>query len=446
MNSAGEETVSGLALEKPVVSPLGAIAAVTVGNALEFYDFLTYSFFAIQIGHAFFPSESAYGSLMLSLATFAAGFVTRPLGGIVIGSISDRAGRKAGMMLSFTLMGGAVAAMALIPPYARIGITAPVLVVLTRMVMGFALGGEVGPTTAYLLESAPVENRGLMAAWQGASQMIAAIAGGLVGFVLSRTLRPEALDSYGWRIAFLLGAVTVPFGLWIRSRLPETLEVLEEAAAFVSKAPTRLGAALDCRRIMVLGLLVMASNTISTYGRIYMTTFAQATLHMAMGPAFAVAAFGNLVAFAGYLLGGALSDRIGRRPVMIWPGLAVILIIYPVFIWMVGSRSTLALLAGTGLLSLPLGMMAGAFYAAFAESLPKSIRGGAFGTLYAVSIAAFGGTCQLVMTWLIHITGNPMAVAWYLLAAAGVGLVAVLMFPESAPVSRRLNPHSPSVR
>ena len=427
-----------LAPGKPALSPRRAIAAATIGNALEFYDFLTYSFFAIQIGHAFFPTKSAYGSLMLSLATFAAGFATRPIGGLVIGSFSDRAGRKAGMMLSFTLMGGAVVAMALIPSYSMIGIAAPVLVVLTRMVMGFSLGGEVGPTTAYLLESAPLEKRGLMVAWQGASQMIAAIAGGLAGLILSRLLKPAALDSYGWRIAFLLGAVTVPFGLWIRRGLPETLHVVEDARGANSKAATRLGAVREHWRMIGLALVVCGYGTIGTYVRQYMTTFAQSTLHMAPAPAFAVAVVSNLAALLGFLLGGAWSDRIGRHPVMVWPGLIALLLIYPVFAWIIAVRSPLALIAGSSVLALASSIAAAGFYAALLESLPKSIRCGALGTIYAVSIATFGGTCQLVVTWLIHVTGNPMAPAWYLLVASICGLTAMWQIPESAPARARL--------
>src|SRR5579864_3899701 len=199
------------------------IAAATVGNALEFYDFITYAFFAIQIGHSFFPNTSAYANLMLSLATFGAGFLTRPIGGIVIGSYADRVGRRPAMILSFTLMGAAIIAMALIPSYARIGIAAPILAVLARMVQGFSLGGEVGPTTAYLLESAPVHRRGFVVAWQAASQAIAATLAGLVGLILAATLSASALSDYGWRIAFLLGAITLPVGLWMRRGLPETL-------------------------------------------------------------------------------------------------------------------------------------------------------------------------------------------------------------------------------
>jgi MFS family permease len=344
------------------------------------------------------------------------------------------------MMLSFTLMGAAIVTMALIPPYSMIGIAAPVLVIATRMVMGFSLGGEVGPTTAYLLESAPPEKRGLMVAWQGASQVIAATAGGLAGFILARVLSPGALDSYGWRIAFLLGAVTVPFGLWVRRALPETLHVAEAAPSAVSRAATRLGAARASRRIIGLGLVVLAAGTISTYVTQYMTTFAQATLHMAPGPAFAVAIVSNLAGLAGVLLGGWLSDRIGRRPVMIWPNLAKLLLTYPVFAWIVGVRSPLALLTGIGALSFVGSMANGAFFAALTESLPKLIRGGVFGTVYAVAIAAFGGTCQLVITWLIHVTGNPMAPGWYLLVATGAGQIAMRMTPESAPARVRISP------
>src|SRR5580704_15107026 len=162
--------------------------AVTIGNMLEFYDFITYSFFAIQIGHTFFPSDSQFASLMLSLATFGAGFVTRPIGGLVIGSYSDRAGRRPAMILSFAMMGSAIIVLALTPSYATIGIAAPIIVIVARMVQGFSLGGEVGPTTAYLMEAAPPNRRGLAVSWQPASQEIAATIGALVGVVLTRSM------------------------------------------------------------------------------------------------------------------------------------------------------------------------------------------------------------------------------------------------------------------
>ena len=163
-----------------------AAFAATIGNMLEFYDFITYSFFAIQIGHTFFPAQNEYGSLMLSLATFGAGFLTRPIGGIVLGIYSDRVGRRPAMLLSFALMGGAILVLALTPSYAAIGLAAPIIIIIARMVQGFALGGEVGPTTAYLMEVASPERRALVVSWQPTSQGIAAAAGALVGVILSR--------------------------------------------------------------------------------------------------------------------------------------------------------------------------------------------------------------------------------------------------------------------
>ncbi len=410
-----------------------SIVAATIGNALEFYDFITYAFFAIQIGHAFFPKTTAYGSLMLSLATFGAGFITRPIGGIVIGAYSDRVGRRPAMMLSFTLMGCALIAIAIIPTYAQIGVFAPILAILARMVQGFSLGGEVGPTTAYLLESAPLKLRGLAVSWQGASQGIAATTAGFVGFLLAAYLAPAALDSYGWRIAFLLGSVTLPFGLWIRNRLPETLHDEEQHTVLVSKAETGLGAVRENYRIIVLGLLVLASGTISTYVFDYLTTFAQSTLHLKPTVAFAAATLLNLSGVVAVLCGGWLSDRIGRKPVMVVPNLCYLVLIYPVFLWIVQSRSATALLVGAAGLAAVSTISTGAFYAALSETLPKRIRGGAFATIYATSIALFGGTTQLVITWLIHVTHNPMAPAWYMLVATSIGTIAMMLIVESSP-------------
>ena len=415
-----------------------AIAAATVGNALEFYDFVTYTFFAIQIGHAFFPSGNAYSSLMLSLATFGAGFLTRPIGGVVIGAFSDRVGRRPAMMFSFTLMGVAIVGMALIPTYAKIGIAAPILAVLARMAQGFSLGGEVGPTTAYLLESAPVKSRGLAVSWQGASQGFAATAGCAIGFMLSMVMAPGPLDAYGWRIAFLLGALTIPFGLWVRRGLPETLHTREVATAATETSDTTAGLARDNSRIIILALVVLGSGTISTYTFNYMTTFAQGTLHMAPGVSFLAQALGNLVGVAGVLLGGGLSDRFGRRPLMIWPNLASLIIIMPIYIWIVQSHSGLALVGGSILLGFVGSISTGAFYPAFAESLPKRIRGGTFAVAYAGAIALFGGTTQLVLTLLIHLTGSSYAPAGYLMFTGVIGQIAIMMIVESAPVKARL--------
>jgi MFS family permease len=409
-----------------------AIAAASVGNALEFYDFITYAFFAIQIGHAFFPSSSAYASLMLSLATFGAGFVTRPIGGIVLGRYADRVGRRPAMMLSFTMMGVAIVAIAIIPPYSAIGIAAPILAVVARMVQGFSLGGEVGPTTAYLLESAPPRMRGLAVSWQSASQGISATAGAAIGMGLSALLPAAALDAYGWRIAFLIGAVTIPFGLWVRKGMPETLH--DEETHTVSRTQTDgWRAVAENRRIIVLALIVLAGGTIQTYGLDYLTTYAQNTLKLGATAGFAAGMLANIAAIGAALWGGALSDRLGRRPVMVGSTAVFLVTVYPIFLAIVGSGSTAVFLVASVALGFLSSVSSGPFYAALGETLPKRIRGATFATVYASSIALFGGTTQFVITWLLHATGNAMAPAWYLMAATAVALVAMYLVVESAP-------------
>jgi MFS transporter, MHS family, citrate/tricarballylate:H+ symporter len=348
-----------------------ATLGATIGNMLEFYDFVTYSFFAIQIGRAFFPSHSQFASLMLSLATFGAGFVTRPIGALVIGAYSDRVGRRPAMILSFTMMGSAIIALAVTPSYDAIGIAAPILVIVVRLVQGFSLGGEVGPTTAYLMEAAAVGRRGLAVSCQPASQQIAATAGALVGVVLSEVMTSEALDSYGWRIAFLIGAITLPFGLWMRTRLPETLHGRETGTVMAQTTGNSLGAIRANVRVMILGLLILASGTIITYVTQYMTTYAENTLHVATDLAFATTVVSNGVGIVAALYGGWLADRAGRWPVMVWPQLAALLLTYPVFLWIVDTRSAFALLGGLGVLSLVGTIPYSAFYVALAEGLAQ---------------------------------------------------------------------------
>ncbi|WP_424630682.1 MFS transporter [Bradyrhizobium sp. SYSU BS000235] len=419
--------------EAPLPSPARATLAVTIGNMLEFYDFITYSFFAIQIGRTFFPTQGEFGSLMLSLATFGAGFITRPIGALVLGTYSDRVGRKPAMVLSFTMMGCAIILLALTPSYESIGIAAPILAIIARMVQGFSLGGEVGPTTAYLLETAKPERRGLAVSWQPASQQIAATIGALVGTILSETMSSAALDAYGWRIAFLLGAVCLPFGLWMRKGLPESLHLPETGSISPEAARKPAGGVRKHLRLLILGLLVLASGTIITYVTQYMTTYAENTLHVRPGLAFGTTVVSNALGLAGVLYGGWLADRYGRWPIMVWPQLAALVLTYPVFLWIVNTHSAWALLGGFGVLSLIGSIPYSAFYVALAEGLPKHIRGGAFAVIYAVAIAAFGGTAQLVVTWLIHVTGNALAPAWYLLFATAVGLVAMALMRETAP-------------
>src|SRR5215472_8796957 len=262
------------------------VLAAVIGNALEFYDFTIYATFAISIGHAFFPDVSRFWNLMFSLLVFFAGFITRPVGGYFIGSFGYRSGRKPAMLLSLGLMGASISGMALMPGFSVIGWFARALALTARTVQGFALGGEVGPTTAYLFESAPPNRRGLYASFQSVSQSVASLVGGAVGVLLAQWLSASNLDVYGWRIAFLLGGLTLPFGLLLRRSLPETLHTADHLPAH---APLEEGISVFRThwRPIAFGIMVFASGTVATYTLYFLTTYARDTLKMVASTSFA---------------------------------------------------------------------------------------------------------------------------------------------------------------
>lgn len=401
----------------------GQIAGVVAGNALEFYDFLTYSFFAAQIGRTMFPQDGGHG-LLLSLATFGVGFLTRPLGGLVIGRIADRRGRKPAMLLSFGCMGASLVGLALTPDYAAIGMAAPVLVVAFRMLQGFALGGEVGPTTAFLLEAAPSGKRGLYVSFQYATQHAAVLASGLVGLALSSMLSGAQLDAWGWRVAFLLGAVIVPFGLVMRRALAETL--VAHAAPPASAAGRRSFAA-----VIVAGLVLLASGTISNYSLGYLATYAQTTLGLPASAAFGSTIVFGLTGVVTAIGSGRLADRYGRKRVLLMPWVALLLLTVPAYMFVAEVRTAWSLVAMTALLSTLLGGTSTPALVLFTEALPAHIRAGSIGLVYALAIAIFGGSAQIIEHQLIEATGDPIAPAWYMTAFLVVGLLAVLRLPEA---------------
>jgi len=412
--------------QKPAPVKARHVAAVVAGNALEFYDFVTYSYFAVYIGRAFFPSSNPTTSLLASLAAFGAGFATRPIGSVVIGRMGDRHGRKPAMVLSFAMMGIAIVGLALVPSYARIGVAAPILAIFFRVVQGFALGGEVGPTTAVLLEAAPIERRGLYTSLQSNSQNLSTLAGGLVGFALSNMLSDQQLQSFGWRVAFLLGALTVPFALVIRRNMPETFSMAEAG----DRERTPNGAYLI---VALLGIFMLANGTIGTYVRGYLTTYAFTTLHMKANVSFAATVVNGLVGIVFGLWSGVLSDRVGRKPPMVIGSALLLALIFPAFYVMAHFRSAAALLGATAVLSALSSFSIIPMITWLTESLPARIRSGGVAITYALSITIFGGTTQYAVAWLIKETGSALAPAWYWTVAAVVGLIAVIAARESAP-------------
>jgi MHS family citrate/tricarballylate:H+ symporter-like MFS transporter len=413
--------------------PLRKVVAVGVGNALEFYDFLTFSFFAIQIGHCFFPQSQTSHGLLYSLATFGVGFLMRPLGGVLIGMYGDRVGRKPAMVLSFALMGASILGLALTPSYAQIGIAAPILLVIFRIVQGFALGGEVGPSTAFLVEAAPPNRRGFYVSLQYMTQDLAVLGAGVAGFLLTTCLTPAALDAWGWRIAFLIGTAVVPIGLHLRRNLPETLH---DADRRVTRAEQRRVPV----RLIVLALMLIAAVTIYIYGLDYITTYAQDSLHMTPALAFGATMVIGICAVAADPLSGLLSDRIGRRPVMLGAVVILMLLLVPAYMAMTELRSVLVVYGASAILAVLQALLTAPALVTVTESLPKTVRSGALSMIYAVAASVFGGSTQFAIKGLIDLTGNALAPAWYMTGAVLIGGIAMTLMRETAPVKVGLAP------
>jgi MFS family permease len=419
--------------------PAAHVAAVSIGNGLEFYDFLTFSLFAIYIGQAYFPGADPTEKLYASLATFWAGFLTRPLGAMVLGPLGDRVGRKPAMLISFLLIGVGMLGLAVTPTYAQIGMAAPILAVIFRLIQGFALGGNVGPTTAYMLEAAPPERRGFYAAFQYVSQGAAVLGSAVAGWALARWLGPKDLAAWGWRVAFAAGVVIIPFGLWLRGRLPETLhaqagapEAPDAPSAF--RAPTSRVRIRPHARAIACGFFLLVSGTIVTYVTLYMTTYALDTLHLDTGLAFGVSIVSSLNIIIFSSVGGGASDRLGRKPVMLWPTLASIAVTWPVFWAITHQPGAASLLIGIGLITLLNSLAQAPVIVALTEALPAPIRSGGVAIVYAFAISVFGGATQYVLARLIHGTGDPMTPAWVLIVAFALAVPAILLIRESAPL------------
>lgn len=406
--------------------PKRVVAATVAGNALEFYDFVTYAFFAVYIGKTFFPASTPLGSLLLSVAVFGVGFFARPVGGVLIGAFADRAGRRPAMLLTIALITLGTLGLALTPSYERIGLAAPIIVVVCRLIQGLALGGEVGPSSAFLIEAAPAGRRGLYASWQLASQGIAGLVAGVFGLALTSLLSPAEMLAWGWRVPFLVGLLLVPLALYLRHAMPETLHAAPPQA--INSGVTGLKRK---RALIGLAVLVVIGGTVSTYVGNFMTTYAITTLKMSPVLAMGATVVGGLSTLVFSLLGGWLCDRFGRRPTMFWPRVAAAVLTVPAFMLLVANPTATTLFAVSGFLAALTAVSGAASLVAIPELLPRGIRATGMSIAYAVGVSLFGGTTQFVITWLIGVTGNPAAPAWYVAGASVVTALAMLAMPES---------------
>lgn len=408
------------------------IAAAVVGNALEWYDFLAFGFFTVIISRLFFPSDTQYASLLLTTATFGVGFFMRPVGGVVLGIYADRKGRKAALLLVVGLMTVAIAMIGFAPTYAAIGIAAPLIIVLARLLQGFSAGGEFASATAFLIESAPAQRRGFYGSWQMVGQGLAVLTGAVLGTVLTRTLAPDTLDNWGWRVPFLFGLVIGPLGLYIRRRLDETeafLESRQRSAEQQSLSRTlvaRLPETLIC-----IGIVV--SGTISFYVIfLYIPTFARTQLHLPLDDAFLVQAISLSCMIVLTPIFGMLSDFAGRKPIMIGALLLYLVLIYPLFSWVHDNPSFRNLMIMQIALCGVLGAFFGPMSTALAEQFPARVRSTGLAIAYNIAVMVFGGFAQFFVTWLIKATGSPIAPAFYVIFGAAVGLLATLFLKDLA--------------
>jgi len=406
------------------------IAAAVIGNALEWYDFIIFGNLTVVISRLFFPAESQYASLLRTTATFGVGFFMRPIGGILLGIYADRKGRKAALQLIISVMTIAIAMIALAPPYAVIGVAAPVIIVAARLLQGFATGGEFASATAFLVESGLPNRRGFYGSWQMVGQGLAVLVGAILGALLTRNLAPESLNSWGWRVPFLFGLLIGPVGLYIRRHLEETrafLESREESKQTFGLAPILAAHAkpvLACAGIVTAG-------TISFYViLLYMPTFASTQLRMALGQAFTAQAIGLVCMVVTTPLFGALSDHIGRKPIMIAALALYLILLYPLFLWVYMNPSFLSLMIVQIVFCILLGAFIGPFSTSMAEQFPARTRSTAMAVPYNVAVMCFGGFAQFFVTWLINATGSPIAPAFYVMFGAAVGLIAAFFLVE----------------
>lgn len=418
---------------QPSPNPSRQILAAVIGNALEWYDFIVYGFFSTIIARLFFPAQNDYVSLMAALATFGIGFFMRPVGGIVLGLYADRHGRKAAMQIVIAIMTLAIAMIAFAPTYASIGIAAPILMMVARMLQGFATGGEYSSSTAYLMESAPADKRGYYGSWQLVGQCLAVFCGAGIGALLTKNLAPAALDSWGWRVPFVLGLLIGPVGLWIRRHMHETDEFLNEAKL----AGTQKVRLMDVVRTHLRGILIsmglVISGTVAFYVvLVTMPGFASKQLGIPLQQAFTVQMIAVALLTVIIPLAGKLSDRIGRRTVLLYSSVAFLVVVYPLFAWVTAAPSLSRLLIMQIILCVLIGANFGPMPTALSEQFATRVRSTGMSVAYNLAAMLFGGFAPMIVTWLTKVSGSPIAAAWYVLFATVLGVIAAWAMRDPA--------------
>lgn len=412
-----------------------------IGNALEWYDFLVFAFMTPIVAKLFFPSNPAnpddsINQILLTTAVFGVGFFMRPVGGIVLGIYGDRKGRKAAMVTVTGLMAVAIAVITLAPTYAAVGILAPLLIVIARLLQGFAAGGEFGTSTALLIELAPPGKRGFYGSWQMTGQMIALLLGAMVGTLITDIFSQEELMAWAWRIPFAFGLLIVPVAIYIRRHVdePETFKRLVAAKAAGTVKEMGLMEMLRTHaRETLTGMGLVVTCTVSIYITFtYLITFSTVTLKLPLHDTFLVQMAGAALMVVLMPFMGALSDRIGRRPLLITSLLGYLVILYPLYAWLVAEPSIGKLLTVQLIISLFVSAFFGVFSTVMAELFPANVRSAGMSMAYNIAVMVFGGFAQFIVTWLIRATGSAMSPAYYVMFGVVLGVISAFMIKERA--------------
>jgi MHS family citrate/tricarballylate:H+ symporter-like MFS transporter len=424
-------SMSQSGVQDPMAGPqirsrMGAILRSTSGNFLEQFDFFLFGFYATAISKAFFPPGDETTALLLTFTTFWLGALMRPVGAIVLGAYLDKIGRRKGLIVTLAIMALGTVFIAICPTYASIGIAAPLIVLTGRLLQGFSAGVELGGVSVYLAEISTPGNKGFYTSFQSGSQQIAILVAALIGFLLSEVMPADQVTAWGWRIPFFIGCLIVPFIFILRRTLEETPEFLA-----MKKHPTGmevLTSAAANWRIILLGMLMVAMTTVTFYFvTVYTPTFGKTVLKLSTGDALLVTVFVAISNFIWLPIGGAVSDRIGRKPVLLVVAGLSLITAYPALAWLVDAPTFSKMLIVELLFSFYFGIYNGAMVAALTEVVPAHIRTTCFSLAYSLAAALFGTFTPLAATWLIDQTGNRAAPGFWLMAAAAAGIVATLV-------------------
>lgn len=406
--------------------PKKVITAAVLGGALEWYDFGAYALFAYVISHQFFPTENETVSIFLTFMTFAVGFLTRPLGAVILGAYSDKVGRKSALSLTMILMAVGMGIIAFCPTYESIGILAPIIIVIARLIQGISAGGEIGSALSILVETAPAHKRGQYAAWQQVSQTGAFLVAGVVGWTITHFLTPDQVASWGWRAAFAFGMLVAPVGFYVRRQIDESPAFLAEQKKGPKEyVPFNVLLAKSGAALLIGVGIVMIWTVTSKTASSFMATYAINNLHMKLSsPYLGMIVVGIVLLFCPFV--GAWSDKVGRRPIMIGAAFAILLFAYPSF-WILSAYPNVWVLVGQQFFYAVLMV----FYtapasAALSELYPTAFRSSGIALSYNIAVTIFGGFSPAISTLLIGWTGDNRAIAYYIMFAAIISIIALL--------------------